>query len=268
MSILNRKASHQAEVIHFSKHGFWEKTLRWIGHFQHVFWIICIILSLILLSSIFPAILWEKLWLGIKAQRFLLAMALLFLFLALSLVWSVGQRIDEWIFIHFNSIGKRAKWLDKLMLTSTQLGNFIFALLVTLLLFLIGRRLLGYELILGVLTLGLIVQTMKVLIHRTRPYNKVKQLRIVGKRDAGHSFPSGHTSQAFFMAALLLQDFHANVLYRFLFYTIALFVGITRIYVGMHYPRDVIAGAILGTSWGHIWVTVNVYIVTYLGIVY
>jgi membrane-associated phospholipid phosphatase len=37
-------------------------------------------------------------------------------------------------------------------------------------------------------------------------------------------------------------------------------IGITRIYVGMHYPRDVIAGAILGVSWGLLGAIVNAYI--------
>jgi membrane-associated phospholipid phosphatase len=67
---------------------------------------------------------------------------------------------------------------------------------------------------------------------------------------SGCSFPSGHTSQSFFMATFLLPYFHVNFLIVLAGYLLAFLVGITRIYVGMHYPRDVIGGAMLGTAWG------------------
>jgi len=51
----------------------------------------------------------------------------------------------------------------------------------------------------------------------------------------------------------------------FLLYTIALLVGITRMYVGAHYPRDVLAGAILGIVWGLLGVLVNGYVLNGIG---
>ena len=44
-----------------------------------------------------------------------------------------------------------------------------------------------------------------------RPFIRLTQARIVGRRAVGRSFPSGHTSQAFFMATLLAGYFHAGV---------------------------------------------------------
>jgi len=268
MFLKNNDENPAKATVH-SEHGFNRvglRLIRWISHFQHVFWVICIIISLLLLTIIMPHSIWEKIWLSLKAQRKLIYLGSVFCLIALSLVWSLGQKIDEWVFMHFNSNGQRARLLDLTMLCFTQLGNFIFALLVAIFLLLSGHRLLAYELILGVLMLGLIVQCLKVLIRRTRPYNKLKGMRVVGPRNGGHSFPSGHTSQAFFMASLVLQYFHVTTLVWLAIYIVALFVGITRIYVGMHYPRDVIAGAILGTAWGIIWVTVNIYISSYLNI--
>ena len=52
------------------------------------------------------------------------------------------------------------------------------------------------------------------------------------------------------MATLMAGYFHASVLAICVLYAVALVVGITRIYVGAHYPRDVLAGAILGSAWG------------------
>jgi undecaprenyl-diphosphatase len=57
------------------------------------------------------------------------------------------------------------------------------------------------------------------------------------------SFPSAHTAFAFMMAVLLSRWFPK---YRVIFLIVAGFIGWTRIYLGLHYPTDVIAGGILG----------------------
>ncbi len=119
-----------------------------------------------------------------------------------------------------------------------------------MILYFAGDRLLAYELILGTLTLGLVVELVKLLVRRRRPFIRLSQARIVGRRAGGRSFPSGHTSQAFFMATLVAGYFHAGVWAVCLLYASALLVGITRLYVGAHYPRDMLAGAILGSAWG------------------
>lgn len=242
------------------------KTIDWIGHFQHVFWIICIVVSLTLLTNLMPEYIWEKIYLSLIAKRKLVYLGLIFCLTALSLVWSFGQKIDAIVFKFLNRNARKIRWLDMTMLFLTQLGNFIFALLTAIVLSLSGHRLLAYELIIGLLSLGLAVQCLKVLIHRPRPYTTLKGMNVVGPRNGGHSFPSGHTSQAFFMVSLLLQYFKVNTFVWLALYGVALLVGLTRIFVGMHYPRDVIAGAILGTGWGIMWVTINIYIFSYLNI--
>jgi membrane-associated phospholipid phosphatase len=98
---------------------------------------------------------------------------------------------------------------------------------------------------------------MKILIHRKRPYRRLKNMRVVGAKAGGHSFPSGHTSQSFFLATLLIDYFRIDFPTALIFYGIAGMVGITRMYVGMHYPRDVIGGAVLGTAWGFIGAIIN-----------
>jgi len=102
------------------------------------------------------------------------------------------------------------------------------------------------------------VELVKFVVHRSRPFIHLTQARIVGYRARGRSFPSGHTSQAFFMAMLVVQYFHLSVWAAILLFSLALLVGITRMYVGAHYPRDVIAGAILGSAWGLLGVFINV----------
>ena len=158
--------------------------------------------------------------------------------------------MDRWVFLTFNLRWSRPVWLDRMMTGFTQVGSGVAALGIALALFLAGNRLLAYELILGTLTLWMVVEMVKFLIHRSRPFVHMTQTRLVGFQPHGRSFPSGHTSQAFFMATLVAQYFHPGVWIVFLLYAAALLVGVTRMYVGVHYPRDVLAGAILGIVWG------------------
>ena len=142
----------------------------------------------------------------------------------------------SWTFLLFNLRGRRPLWLDVLMWGFTQIGNGMVIVALALILFFAGDHLLAYELILGALTLWLVVELVKALVRRGRPFIRLSQARIVGRRAGGRSFPSGHTSQAFFMATVMAGYFHAGVWMVCLLYGIALLVGITRIYVGAHYP--------------------------------
>ena len=223
-------------------------------------WLVGLTAGLVVFLALLPPYVWILFWHGLQTHRTLTIMLLIFSLLAISLVWSTGQRIDAWVFLYFNVWGPRSIWLDRVMLGFTQIGNGITALAIALALFLAGNRLLAYELMLGTLTLWLVVELVKALVHRSRPIIRVIQARIVGYRASGRSFPSGHTSQAFFMATLMTHHFHASVWVVFLLYAIALLVGITRMYVGAHYPRDVLAGAILGSAWGLLGVLVDGYV--------
>jgi membrane-associated phospholipid phosphatase len=228
-------------------------------------WLVFLTASLGLFLAWMPPQMRIIIWHGLAARGILSTMLLVFSLLAVSLVWSAGQRVDVWAFLLFNLRWPRPVWLDRTMLGFTQIGSGIAALAIGLILFLAGDRLVTYELILGTLTLWIVVELVKALVRRSRPIIRVTQARIVGYRASGRSFPSGHTSQAFFMATLIASHFHASAWVVFLLYAIALLVGITRMYVGAHYPRDVLAGAILGSAWGLLGVLVDEYVLNGIG---
>lgn len=256
-NIKTPKVEHLPEL---EIHGVWKKALNWINHIKRIYWFIVSAVVLVIVIFIVPYYMWRLLWLSLKVQAPLVVMLLIFSLVAVSLVWSSFQRLDVWVLRLFNMFGKRAPWLDWLMLGFTQIGNGIFAIVFALILFYKKNYMISYELLLGTLTLWFVVTLLKLLIHRTRPYIKIEEIRIVGSRASGSSFPSGHTSQVFFMTTILLHYYQASAPISFIFYILALFVGITRIYVGMHYPRDVMGGAILGTTWGLIGVILNSYL--------
>lgn len=241
------------------------RLIHWVSRIRPDIWLVGIAVSLAIFLTFVPYAIWMAFWHSLQAQGTLVSMLLIFSLLAISLVWSTGQRIDVWAFLFFNVRGPRPRWLDWMMLGFTQIGNGIATLGIALLLYLAGDRLLACELILGTLTLWLVVELVKALVHRSRPFVKLIQTRIVGYRAGGRSFPSGHTSQVFFVATLIARHLHVGIWGVFLLYATALLVGLTRMYVGAHYPRDVLAGAILGTAWGLLGVIVDGYVPVRIG---
>jgi membrane-associated phospholipid phosphatase len=237
----------------------WSRFIVWVNLHQPITRLTIITVVMIVFLIFLPGYIKLYFWRGLLSHNVLAAMLLIFILLAISLVWSAGQRLDTRVFLLLNLRGTRPAWLDKLMVVITQVGSGFFALGLALLLYLFGPRLLSYELMLGTLSLWMIVEMVKFLVNRSRPFIHLTQARILGFRAIGRSFPSGHTSQAFFMATLVSQHFHANAWVVFVLYALALTVGITRMYVGAHYPRDVIAGAILGSVWGFLGVIVEGY---------
>lgn len=225
------------------------RLVRFARRYRHLLWVVIISAALLVFWSLLPVGFRGFLLRGLRSHPWLAVSLFGFTLLTLSLLWSGGQAIDSWVFLHFNTRRKPAPWLDWVMLGFTQLGSGTLAFLLAGLFYFQGQELLAYRLVLGTLTLWLMVELIKAAVRRPRPFAALVQARIVGARMPGRSFPSGHTSQAFFLATLLVQALQPALVWVVLLYLAAILVGITRMYVGAHYPRDVVAGAILGSMW-------------------
>lgn len=244
------KPELEARVPDRVKLGNWERLVVFLNQHRHQAWSVTIATSLVVFVAALTNPNRTALVRGLQTQGPLAIMLFFFSLLALSLLWSKGQRLDAWAFLYFNVRGTRPLWLDWIMLGVTQLGNGLAALVIALVLFFVQENRLARELSLGALTLWLVVELVKSIAHRSRPFVRLTQTRIVGYRERGQSFPSGHTSQAFFLVTLLVQHYALNFGVVLILYIVAVAVGLTRMYVGAHYPRDVLAGAILGSVWG------------------
>jgi membrane-associated phospholipid phosphatase len=100
---------------------------------------------------------------------------------------------------------------------------------------------------------GLTVQSIKHLAGRPRPKLTDQGVLDWGPSvQSGHdSFPSGHTISAFAMAAVLSSIYPAG---RWIWYSLAVLVAFTRVYIDAHFASDVFVGAVLGVLIG-IWVS-------------
>ncbi|MFH1050937.1 MAG: phosphatase PAP2 family protein [bacterium] len=84
---------------------------------------------------------------------------------------------------------------------------------------------------------------LKELFGRPRPCVTLDNINLLVSCGAGKSFPSSHAANSF-AAATILSFFYRQ--YKFAYFTIALVISFSRVYVGVHYPADVIAGGLIG----------------------
>lgn len=152
---------------------------------------------------------------------------------------------DRRIF-HICNTKLSCRTLDFIMPRITDLGSLIFSGLFPLVLIVlnIGRtRNLGIEMLASLSFSQVFVQLLKRTLTRERPYKILENIRTFDITLKDYSFPSGHTTASFSMATILSYYLPQFLI---LFIAIALLVGISRIYLAVHYPSDVIVGIVLG----------------------
>ena len=85
---------------------------------------------------------------------------------------------------------------------------------------------------------------LKNLVARARPYDAIPALLPLIKKPGGFSFPSGHTASSFAAAGLFFRNLPRGLGVPLLI--LAVLIGLSRVYLGVHYPGDVVAGALSG----------------------
>lgn len=134
----------------------------------------------------------------------------------------------------------------------TTLGNagMIWILICILLLLRKSTRRIGWMGLLALLG-SLLVNNilLKNIVERPRPYDIIEGLQPLITRPKDFSFPSGHTGSSFAAAAV----FYRNLPKQFGIWMILLaaLIGVSRLYLGVHYPTDVLAGMLLGVALGY-----------------
>lgn len=137
--------------------------------------------------------------------------------------------------------------LDKILAFITSLGNagIIWIVLAVVLLILPKTRKTGI-IVAAALLMDLILCNLilKNLVARVRPYDVNTAITILIKKPLDFSFPSGHTAASFAaMTALFLAKMKKAWIAALV---LAVLIAFSRLYFYVHYPTDVLGGAVVG----------------------
>lgn len=141
----------------------------------------------------------------------------------------------------------RNPFLTAFFRTVTHLGDngLIWILITAFLLIFKKTRTIG--ILCGMALIGsLLVNNviLKQMIARIRPYEVIPDLHILIERQKDFSFPSAHTGSSFAAAVILYKGLPKR--YGIPALILAGLIAISRLYVGVHYPTDIIGGAVTG----------------------
>ncbi len=168
-----------------------------------------------------------------------------FLWIVLTILVIKGKTvsIDNILYEYLMNI--QSPLMDAIMKIITKLGNTIPVLCIVCLLMIFLNKKERYIFGTNIIITVLFNQIIKRIIKRPRP----EHLRLI--KQTGYSYPSGHAMIAIGLYGLLLyfsrkiKDKKKRILVQSLLILLIISIGTSRIYVGVHYPSDIIAGYLL-----------------------
>jgi undecaprenyl-diphosphatase len=150
-------------------------------------------------------------------------------------VIGLDQRLERWVVAH------RAEPFDTLFVALSRLGSygFIWLTLAVLGVFLWRRPIVFPLAVIAYFTSAAATDVIKLAVDRKRPVDHP-----LVAEPTSHSFPSGHAATSFACAATLASFAHTRA--KPVLYMLVAAIAYSRVYVGVHYPLDVLGGAALG----------------------
>ncbi|WP_311482304.1 phosphatase PAP2 family protein [uncultured Anaerococcus sp.] len=144
--------------------------------------------------------------------------------------------------------GMRSTPIDKFMVTISAAGNLSLIWIAFIFIFLSAKELKNQGkimIIAFILNILLVNILVKNLVARPRPYDVANFTGLLVHKLSDNSFPSGHTSYAFTFATIVTL-LNKNKALKIFTDVLAVLMAFSRLYLYVHFPTDVLAGAVFG----------------------
>jgi membrane-associated phospholipid phosphatase len=162
-----------------------------------------------------------------------------------------GQALDRRLYRAINRArGARA---DGVFRAITELGSIWASVGATAALARAGRRREALDALGAAGTMWLLGQALKRMVVRPRPYQALDGFRLLIDRPRGTSWPSSHPAVLLAFVTVATRNLDAAASTRAAAVLLAGAVGLSRVYLGVHYPADVAGGMLLGWGVADIW---------------
>lgn len=164
------------------------------------------------------------------------------------------EKIKQWdidLFIYLNNSGIESLDGFWLFITNTTVWIPLFALLLYLIFkaYETPKAKIVFLYFLGLVALSLLLMALtKFSVARLRPNNllEISEMIRILKRPGGYSFYSGHASNSFAIATFAYLVLRKKFSWIWLVFLFPFLFALSRIFVGVHFPSDLIFGAFMG----------------------
>jgi len=154
--------------------------------------------------------------------------------------------MDYFLFQKINNLAGQWAYLDTLGIFFARYSGY--ALILILLLFSVRNYRKYWPMVVGAFSAAIvsrfiITEIIRFFWPRLRPFVENQANLIISQSSAEPSFPSGHASFYFTISAVV---YFYNKKLGIIFFAVSVFMGLARIFVGVHWPSDILFGVLVG----------------------
>ncbi len=153
--------------------------------------------------------------------------------------------MNSFLFQQINDLALKSSWLDTFAI---YFAEYLIYLLIFCLFLFIFKNFKKYKwmvveaLISAVFTRMIVVSFIRWILPRARPFVG-NQVNLLLEHIPASAFPSGHTSFCFAIATIV---YFYNKKAGIFFFVASFLIGISRVFCGVHWPLDILAGIVVG----------------------